>query len=174
VDSVPTIVITGFMGSGKTAVAQALAALLNLPMIDLDEFITDAVGRTSAQIIGDDGERAFRKIETDALRSLLRAPRGVIALGGGAWIEGTNRTLIDEHNCLTIWLDTSFAECWKRIQSSEEERPLGKTEQQAKDLFERRRPVYELATLHLRVLDNETADELAARLKAHVANSLNT
>ena len=124
---IPIIVIIGFMGSGKTVVARLLAAQLNLETTDLDDFITEAVGRTPAQIITEDGEQAFRKIETNALRELLQTTlAGVIALGGGAWIEESNRKLIEENNCLSIWLDTPFEKCWKRIQSSVEERPLGK------------------------------------------------
>ena len=169
-DSVPTIVITGFMGTGKTAVAKSLAKQLGVAIIDLDRFITEGTGRTPAQIIAQDGEQAFRTIETKALTDIVRAGRaGVIALGGGAWIEETNRTVIEEHKCLAVWLDTPFAECWKRIQSSGEDRPLGRTEQQARDLFERRRPVYQLATLHVEVLSDETAPELATRIKAKLA-----
>jgi shikimate kinase len=165
VNSIPTIVIVGFMCSGKSAVAHSLAAQLNLKMIDLDKFVTETVGRTPAQIIAQDGEPAFRAIETEALTSVLqRSFAGVIALGGGAWIEETNRKLIEKNKCLSIWIDTAFDECWKRIQSSSEERPLGKTEQQAKELFERRRPIYKLATIHLKVGADETAGKLAARV----------
>jgi len=172
---IPIIVIIGFMGSGKTAVARLLAALLNLETTDLDDFITEAVGRTPAQIITEDGEQAFRAVETNALGELLQTTRaGVIALGGGAWIEDTNRKLIKKNACLSIWLDTPFDECWKRIQSSNEERPLGKTEQQAKELFERRRPVYELATIHLKVRPDERAGEVAARVYIRLSDFLNT
>lgn len=167
---VPIIVIIGFMGCGKTAVARSLAAQLNLETTDLDDFITETVGRTPAQIITEDGEQAFRAIETSALGKLLQTTRaGVIALGGGAWIEDTNRKLIKKNDCISVWLDTPFDECWRRIQSSNEERPLGKTEQQAKELFERRRRVYQLATLHVEVLSDETADELATRIKSKLA-----
>ena len=153
------------MGSGKTAVAKVLAAQLKLDMFDLDEFIAARIGRTPAQIIVEDGERAFRAIETDALTNLFETARSsVISLGGGAWIEEPNRQLINKSNCLTIWLDTSFDECWKRIQSSSEDRPLGKTEQQAYELFERRRPIYQLAAIHLEVRPGETATEIAERI----------
>jgi shikimate kinase len=168
---IPIIVIIGFMGSGKTAVAQSLAAQLNLETTDLDDFITEAVGRTPAQIIVEDGEQAFRAIETNTLGELLQTTgAGVIALGGGAWIEDTNRKLLKKNDCLSIWLDTPFEECWKRIQSSNEERPLGKNEQQARDLFESRRPLYQLATLHFEVLSDETPTELATRIKAKLTS----
>lgn len=172
---VPIIVIIGFMGSGKTAVSRLLAAQLNLETTDLDDFITEAVGRTPAQIITEDGEQAFRAIETNALGELLQTTRaGVIALGGGAWIEDANRKLIKKNDCLSIWLDTPFDECWKRIQSSNEERPLGKTEQQARELFERRRPVYELAAIHVKVWPNEPAREVVGRVYAQISDFLNT
>ena len=172
--AVPTIVITGFMGSGKTAVSRSLAARLNVPMLDLDEIITAKERRTPGQIIVEDGERAFRTNETAALTGILQTAGGkVISLGGGAWIEGANRTLITKHGGVTVWLDAAFATCWQRIQASHEERPLGRTEEEARILYERRRAFYELATIHVRV-GSETAADLAARLEQLLAHHLNT
>src|SRR6476661_726371 len=95
-----TVVITGFMGCGKSRVARALAERLNLTMIDLDESITARTGRTPAQLINVDGERAFRAIETETLRDVLHSrDAGVIALGGGAWIEAANRELVNQYGC---------------------------------------------------------------------------
>ena len=79
------IVITGFMGCGKTEVARSLAKRLNLQMTDLDELIAQIEGRTAAQLIREEGEHSFRAIETRTLRDLLDTNTdGVIALGGGA------------------------------------------------------------------------------------------
>ena len=104
------------MGCGKSQVARELARRLNVPMIDLDDRITANEGRTPAQLITEAGEPAFRAIETNTLRGLLQeSEAGVIALGGGAWIESANRDLIDQFGCLTIWLDAPFALCWDRI-----------------------------------------------------------
>src|ERR1044071_8767489 len=115
-----TIVITGFMGCGKSKIARALARRLDVPVIDLDDVITARHGRTPAQLITEEGEPAFREIESNTLRETLESiPVGVIALGGGAWIEETNRELIDQHGCLSIWLDVPFALCWGRIKASE-------------------------------------------------------
>src|SRR5215212_5128801 len=81
------IVITGFMGCGKTEVARALARRLNLQILDLDENIAEQTGQTAAQLILEQGEPAFRAVETNTLRQLLEDyTAGVIALGGGAWI----------------------------------------------------------------------------------------
>ena len=160
------IVITGFMGCGKSVVARALAAHLNVSFVDLDESITDRTGRTPAQLIKEDGESAFRCIETDTLREVLDAGEsGVIALGGGAWIEAANRELINQYGCSSVWLDVPFEVCWTRIESGGEDRPLGRTKSQAATLYERRRPVYQLATIHVPLLGHEDLDDLISVIK---------
>ena len=149
------IVITGFMGCGKSKVARELARRRDVVMVDLDEWITARVGRSPAQLIDEDGERAFREIETNALRELLQSGEaGVIALGGGAWIEEVNRDLIEEFSCTTIWLDTPFEICWERITASEEVRPLGRTRAEAEGRYNLRKPIYARAQLHIRVTQN--------------------
>ena len=159
------IVITGFMGCGKSKVARELALRRNIVMVDLDAWITARVGRSPAQLINEDGERAFREIETTALRELLQSGEAsVIALGGGAWIEKVNRDLIDQYDCTTIWLDTPFEICWERIAASGEDRPLGRTREQALTLYERRRPIYQLASIHIAVRNDETMDSLLRQI----------
>ena len=161
------IVITGFMGCGKSKVAGALAQYLNVSMVDLDESITARTGRTPAQLIDEDGEPAFRRIETNTLREVLQSGEaGVIALGGGAWIEPANRELINEYECSSVWLDVPFEVCWARIEYAAEDRPLGRTKAQAAALYERRRPIYQLATIHIPVLGHEELDELITKINA--------
>ena len=155
------IVITGFMGCGKSKVARELALRRNLVMVDLDNWITRHVGRSPAQLINEDGERAFRVVETNALRELLQSgDAGVIALGGGAWIEEANRELIEQYGCTSIWLDTPFEICWERITASEEDRPLGRTREEAKARYDRRKRVYALAQLHI------TADDPVSMIES--------
>jgi shikimate kinase len=164
------IVITGFMGCGKTEVARALAGRLGLAMLDLDTEILKQQGRTVAQLIVEDGEPAFRAIETDTLRALLQTgTASVIALGGGAWITDENRKLIGQHNGVSVWLDTPFAVCWQRIESSSDDRPLGRTREQAERLFQLRQPVYQLATIPVPVMAHEHLDSIVARLEVELA-----
>lgn len=161
------IVITGFMGCGKSRIARALAQHLNVSVIDLDERITARTGRTPAQLIDEDGEPAFRRIETDTLREVLDAGEaGVIALGGGAWIEDANRELINQYSCASVWLDVPFDVCWARIETAGEDRPLGRTRAQATALYERRWPVYQLAKIHVPVRGNEEFDDLILLIRS--------
>jgi shikimate kinase len=154
------------MGCGKTKVARELARQLNAVMVDLDDQITKRVGRSPAQLIVEDGEAAFRIIETHTLRHVLSlGAAGVIALGGGAWIQEANRQLLDEYSCLSVWLDAPFEICWTRIAASEEDRPLGKTRSQALELYERRKPVYQLANLRIEVQGDESIDTLLTQIK---------
>ena len=152
------------MGCGKTKVARELARELNVMMVDLDDVVTKRVGRSPAQLIVENGERAFRVIETDSLRHVLElGDARVIALGGGAWIQEKNRRLIDAFSCLSVWLDASFEMCWARIAASQEDRPLGRTREQALALYEQRRPVYELADVHIAVRE-ENLQDLVSRI----------
>ncbi|HYV83230.1 MAG TPA: shikimate kinase [Pyrinomonadaceae bacterium] len=157
------IVITGFMGCGKSRVARALALRRGVVMVDLDEWITRHVGRSPAQLINENGERAFRAIETTALRELLQSgDAGVIALGGGAWIEEANRDLIHQFSCVSVWLDTPFEICWQRICASAEDRPLGRSREEAQARYDLRKPIYKLAMVHIPVSSEEQVDHLAS------------
>jgi shikimate kinase len=154
------------MGCGKTAVAQMLAELLNRKVIDLDEFITRQHGRTPAEIINEDGEAAFRSTETSALKELLDGEfDGVLSIGGGGWIDSTNRRLL-EHRAITVWLDAPFDVCWERIESGQEVRPMAPTKYKAKALFEQREPVYRLAEIRVGTRRDESLESLVSRVAA--------
>jgi len=147
------IVIVGFMGCGKTTVGEALARRLGREMIDLDSFIAKREGRSPAEIIEQDGESAFREIETRTLRHALEnCDARVIALGGGAWTIETNRVLVAEHDCLSVWLDAPFELCWERINSvTNNVRPLAPDRAAAKKLFDNRRLCYEMSGFRVNV-----------------------
>ena len=166
------IVIVGFMGCGKTEVARALARRLDLPVVDLDDVIAKDQGRTAAQLIRQDGEPVFRSIETKALHELLASGKhGVIALGGGAWITEANRRLIEQYGSVSVWLDTAFELCWDRISASAEDRPLGRTRQQAEELYHMRQPVYQQARIRVQVVAHEAIDSIVSRLEILLTGS---
>ena len=159
-------VIVGFMGCGKTTVAQALADHLACEMIDLDSFITETCGRSPAEIIGEESEGMFREIETKALHDVLANRNAcVIALGGGTWTIERNRELIGQHDCLTVWLDVPFETCWQRITSSgKTNRPLAPDRQKAYELYQTRQSLYQLASVRMKATDADPVEAIVEKI----------
>jgi shikimate kinase len=163
------IVITGFMGAGKTTVAHALARLLECAALDLDELINVREGRTPRQLIDEDGETVFREAETRALASALESNAArVIATGGGAWTLGRNRALARAHDCLSVWLDAPFELCWQRVGGVDDERPLARDRENARRLYDERLAAYQLAEVRVRVTSGLGVEEVAAEIVAAV------
>jgi len=159
------IVILGFMACGKTTVANEVARQLDCRFVDLDSFITQREKRAPAQIITQDGEEAFREVETLALRDVLQdRETHVIALGGGTWTTPANRTLIALYDCLTVWLDVPFDTCWERISTAKLNRPLAPDRDAAHSRFHIRRADYQLAEKQISVDRNRTATDLAKEI----------
>ncbi|HYX30482.1 MAG TPA: shikimate kinase [Pyrinomonadaceae bacterium] len=140
--------------------------MLECECIDLDSFVISREERSPAEIIRDEGESAFRQIETQALNELLtdKSVR-VIALGGGTWTVPANRTLIALHDCATIWLDTPFDICWQRITSSSDTiRPLAPDRETARLRYESRRVDYGLAEHRIDVSESDTQETIANQI----------
>ena len=152
------------MGSGKTSLASALARRLGCEALDLDKEIELVHGRSPGEIISEDGETIFRKIEAELLRTVLQNEIRVIALGGGAWTIPQNRELITQFDCFTVWLDAPFDVCWARISAAGVHRPLAPEKHEAAKLYEQRMPIYSLADLRLQAGDEVGPDELARQL----------
>ena len=156
------IVLTGFMGVGKSTVAKCLSYLLRTEKIDLDHYVENKEGLTVAQVIEKKGVDYFREIETKCLCEILaKSDSQIISLGGGTWVSEKNRKLIKEHNCTTIWLESNFEHCWRNITFSKQVRPLAKEKSEVKKLFDERQKVYCLADWHLVVKPEFTSFDLA-------------
>ena len=158
------IIITGFMGAGKTVVAAALAERLGCKMIDLDQFIAEREGRTAQAIIDEEGDPRFREIETEALREALKTDAGVIALGGGTWTIERNCALIGEHTIRTVWLDAPFELCWQRIETENSVRPLARERAKARKLYDARRALYCQASLRVKVDGSQSARTISSAI----------
>ena len=163
------IIITGFMGSGKSTVARTLAQLLGHEMIDLDEGDHARGALFAREIIETDGETGFREIETRVLARVLESNAAkVISLGGGTWTLVRNRDLIQSQGAFSVWLDAPFELCWSRIQESGGHRPLAPTKAATRILYNARRTHYELADLTIRTDENKSADMIAREISAAI------
>lgn len=117
------IVITGFMGTGKTTTGQLVAQLLGRPFYDMDALIVARAGKSIPEIFAQDGEPAFRQMEHDLLVQMAHTGGDVIATGGGALVPDRNRQLMKLHTflvCLTALPHVIEA----RLQADGAARPL--------------------------------------------------
>lgn len=145
------------MGAGKTTMAQSLAERLNAHCVDLDSFIEARENNSITSIFSQKGEQQFRRLETEALSEVLKTTdKTILALGGGAWTIAENRFLIAENNFYSVWLDAPFELCWQRISGAQNTRPLARSEEQTKQLFNQRCAAYQLADAHIKIGLTET------------------
>jgi len=124
------IFLYGPPGTGKSTIGKILARNLKLPFVDLDRVIESNAGMSIPQIMEQQGESAFRDLETIALKeSVLRAERSdsgdeaVIALGGGALLRQENRVLAENHGNVVV-LMADVETLFQRLHDSPNKRPL--------------------------------------------------
>ncbi|WP_437933449.1 3-dehydroquinate synthase [Sorangium sp. So ce341] len=161
----PPLLLTGFMGTGKSTVGRIAAARAGLPFIDLDDAIAAEAGESVPSLFAARGEAGFRALEAAALRRLLatRGPR-VIALGGGALVDPALRVEALERGCV-VALGATPRTIAARTPSGG--RPLldGAPDREARirELLAARASVY--AEAHARVVtDGVSPEDVAARV----------
>jgi shikimate kinase len=99
------VVLVGLMGAGKTTVGTRLATRLGRRLVDSDALIEARTGRTVREIFRDDGEDAFRTLETSALLDALHSTEPlVIAAAGGVVLRPENRAALRDADALVVWL----------------------------------------------------------------------
>jgi len=135
----PAIVFIGFMGAGKST-ALAAARRAGLEVTEIDALMEAEFGSTIPEAFEQHGEEGFRAREAEVVGSLLEnANGGAIALGGGSILSERVRAALADH--IVVWLEVDPQEAWRRIAHSN--RPLAKSEEDVRRLFETRLPLYE-------------------------------
>jgi shikimate kinase len=164
------IALTGFMGSGKSSVGQALALLLGWSFIDLDCEIERVQGRKIREIFAGEGEAKFRKIEAACLRTVLAsAPRPmVLATGGGTYVQAENADLLRAEAAVVVFLQATPETLLRRCCNDEGGvRPLAADPAAFLRLYEQRLPVYRTADIVVDS-DNMSAEEVASVIAASI------
>ncbi len=144
------IILTGFMGSGKTEVGKKLAQRLGYTFIDTDNLIEEKAGKSISDIFMEDGEPYFRDIEALILEDLSGLEGHVISTGGGI-VTREDNILNLKKTGLVIWLKASPETIFKRV-SSETHRPMLKVDdplEQIKKLLSMREQFYSRADLSI-------------------------
>lgn len=138
------IILTGFMGTGKTTLGRHLAKVLNYDFVDTDQQIEAQTGQSIADIFANEGEAAFRQLETRLVKNLATEHELVIATGGGLVLNPLNVILLEKSG-LIVCLTAPPEEILARVSRQQHIRPLL---QQAdplariKDLLAQRAPAY--------------------------------
>lgn len=164
------------MGCGKSTVGKLLSSTLNLPYIDLDEYIENQYGKTIQEIFQDEGEISFRKYEYEAVKSLMQSTSAaIVSLGGGTpcYFDTMDQIMNSPH--ASVYLQTSIPTLSKRLFNERAHRPLinhissmdDLNEFIGKHLFERS-PFYLKAQIKI-VTDNHDPEVLAQKIQESLA-----
>ncbi len=140
------IVLTGFMGTGKTIIGRELAKRLHMKLVDIDEEIVSAKKMTINDIFEIHGEQYFRDIETTMIKKFSREKNIIISTGGGAVLRNENIETLKKNGI--IFCLTASAETILKRTGNSKDRPLLKAEnpkEKINELLAYRKPFYEKA-----------------------------
>jgi len=163
------IVLTGFMGTGKTAVGRELSRLLNMKLIDVDTEIEKSQGITINEIFKSFGELRFREIETGMIKKVTENKNIIISTGGGAVLKEENMDALRKNGVIVCLMATP--ETILKRTSDDSNRPLLQVEdpfRKIKELLDFRMPFYKKSDI---ILDTEgktplqIAEEIIERIK---------
>jgi len=157
-------VLVGVPGAGKSTVGKLLAQELNIPFVDTDEAIETRAGKSVSDIFINDGELAFRELETQTIAEELQAESVVLSLGGGALGSAKTRDGLQGHT--VIWLQATLSQAVARV-GMNRNRPLllGNVRGQLSELMTAREPIYrEAATIIIDTSDLSPEEVVTAIL----------
>jgi shikimate kinase len=159
------IILLGYMGCGKSTIANRLSKITNIPYVDLDKNIEERTKLSINEIFKQRGEIYFRKLEREVFIELLNSPGNlIIGLGGGTPCYANNHELLKGENILSIYLKASVKTLFERLVFNKSKRPLiaDKNEEEmkefiAKHLFDR--SFYYNQAQYKVSIDGKTKDE---------------
>lgn len=161
------VVLVGLMGVGKSTVGRKLAGLLHRDFVDADEAIVEAARRTIPEIFETFGEAHFRDGERRVIARLIEEGHGVIATGGGAFVDPVTRSAVLDR-AIAVWIDCDIDTLVERT-ARRSNRPLLKTGN-PRDILSRlaaeRAPFYAQAPIRVVSENGPQADTARAIIEA--------
>ena len=165
------VILTGFMGAGKTSVGKYAAKHWGLPFIDTDQEIERETGMAISDLFAKEGEEAFRQMETETLRRLVgKKVHAVISVGGGLPLREENRALLKQLG-QTVYLDVSPDTVMERIGGDVSDRPMLQGEnvrERITGLLTLRKPLYLKAADHSVSVDGRTIEEICGEIRRNI------
>lgn len=163
------IVLIGFMGTGKTTVANALKRRFGMEIIEMDQIIAEREGMTIPEIFEKHGEAYFRDAETDLLIELQERKNVIISCGGGTPLREKNVAEMKK-NGRVVLLTATPETVFNRVKDSHD-RPLIEQNKNVgfiEEMMEQRRPKYEAAADIIIYTDQKSASEICEEIAAKV------
>ncbi|HRQ31573.1 MAG TPA: 3-dehydroquinate synthase [Anaerolineales bacterium] len=159
------IFLYGPSGSGKSTIGKLLADNLCLPFVDSDQVIEINAGMSISHIVEKHGMSKVRDMETESLKQITESKESIIALGGGALLNGENRLLVESHGKV-ILLTADLPTLIERLQNDPNERPLlaGDLKTKLSEYLESRADHYASFPLKIRV-DNKSPEQLSGEIQ---------
>ncbi|BFM41149.1 shikimate kinase [Synechocystis sp. LKSZ1] len=158
------VFLIGMMGSGKTTVGQALAAVLGYRFFDADVLLERVAQRSISEIFATEGEAAFRDWESQILGELSACTRSVIATGGGVVLRPANWGLL-RHGVI-VWLEAPLGLLVERLQADQTRPLLQATELSGRlsQLLQERQHLYAEADLRIPISAEESPQAIALKI----------
>lgn len=165
------IILTGFMGTGKSTIGSLLAQRLDRRFVDMDVELEALFGKPISRVFAEEGEAVFRTAECKLCADLSQQSGLVISTGGGALVNAQNREALSATGIL-LCLTASADEILRRV-AHYEDRPLlagnfDEKKQKVQNLLRQRRPAY-AAILHQIDTTQRTPDEIIAQIEDALA-----
>jgi len=170
-DTGAVIALLGLRGAGKSTIGRRLARRLRVPFVELDRKIETAAGLSLDEIFALHGQDYYRRLEREALGSLLADDRpAVIATGGGIVTSGETYALL-RRRAITVWLRAGAEDHWNRVVQQGDRRPMADNPEamaELRRLLAARQPLYAEAAL---VVDTSrlTVEQAVAAIEKVVA-----
>ena len=161
------IVLVGYRGTGKSAVAALLAQRLGLEVVHLDAEIERRAGKSIPQIVDEVGWPGFRDLEEEVVRTFAARDGLVLDCGGGVIERDANFAVLRQAGPV-IWLTASVATIVQRIQGDRQRPSLTGTKSftdEVAEVLERRTPRYRQIAHHAVDTDALTVEQVAAEIE---------
>ena len=158
-----TIILIGFMGSGKSTVANLLAT----DFIYMDAVIVDNIGMPISVYFEKYGEPAFRQVESKLLKKLALSGK-IVSTGGGIVSAKENRRILSESKSQVIYLKSNFSDLYARIMADKENvRPLflEHTKEALEVIYESRTALYEMVATKTVLVTDKCPEDIVKEIQ---------